>query len=160
MKILVVDDSQNEQILVRHILLRYDKTIQILEAMDCRDAHDLIAKEAVHCILMDQKLAGRSGIDCIQEIRQAGYQGALIMLTGYADEALVIQAMKNGADDFLHKDTALDKLLGPRIVQAIAKRVEVAKSEAIANQKQQEVEQLLAEMDRLAAKVKAHFERK
>jgi two-component system response regulator FixJ len=63
-------------------------------------------------LLLDFKMPGRSGLDVLTTLRQeADARFAPIMLTGHADIALVVEAMRAGAIDFLEKPFATDDLI-------------------------------------------------
>ncbi|MGM4915307.1 response regulator transcription factor [Rhizobium ruizarguesonis] len=55
------------------------------------------------CILLDVRLPGVSGLDFYRELNRIGSKLPVIFLTGYGDIPMGIQAMKDGAVDFLTK---------------------------------------------------------
>jgi len=69
------------------------------------------------CLVLDIRLPGMSGLE-LQEILLARKTHIpLLMLTGHADVPMAVQAMKNGAFDFLEKPFKLD-LLSERLHEA------------------------------------------
>src|SRR5690606_28624220 len=54
-------------------------------------------------VLLDLKMAGRSGLSVLEEIRRAGNAIPVLMLTGYATVDSAVQALKLGADDYITK---------------------------------------------------------
>ena len=55
------------------------------------------------CILLDLDMPGTGGIDVLKAVARHPAQFAAIILTGQGDISLAVQAMKNGAVDFLEK---------------------------------------------------------
>ncbi|MGW8226468.1 MAG: response regulator [Anaerolineales bacterium] len=62
-------------------------------------------------ILMDLVMPGKSGIEAIVEIRQMQPQARIVVLTSFADDDNVTQAIRAGAYGFLLKDTSPDDLV-------------------------------------------------
>jgi DNA-binding NtrC family response regulator len=54
-------------------------------------------------VLLDLKMAGRSGLSVLEEIRRAGNAIPVLMLTGYATVDTAVKALKLGADDYIAK---------------------------------------------------------
>ena len=59
--------------------------------------------EGPSCIVLDVRLPGSSGLDFQRELVRKGVQTPVIFLTGHADIAMGVQAMKSGAVEFLTK---------------------------------------------------------
>jgi FixJ family two-component response regulator len=55
------------------------------------------------CILLDLRMPQMSGLDLLQHIRREGDTIPILFLTGHGDVNGAVQAMQNGADDFLEK---------------------------------------------------------
>jgi DNA-binding NtrC family response regulator len=61
-------------------------------------------------IVLDVSLPGKSGLQWLNELRQGGYEGDVILITGYADMDTAIGALRAGAQDFLQKPFRIDQL--------------------------------------------------
>jgi FixJ family two-component response regulator len=59
--------------------------------------------DAPSCIILDVRLPGSSGLDFQRELVRGGDRTPVIFLTGHADVAMTVQAMKAGAVEFLTK---------------------------------------------------------
>ena len=69
-------------------------------------------------ILLDVRMPGRDGIETLQEILRVKPSASVIMMSGHADVAMGVRALKHGALDFIEKPfaaadilAALDRLL-------------------------------------------------
>ncbi len=63
------------------------------------------------CLLLDVRLPGPSGLELQAALQQHGIALPVVFLTGHADVASTVRAMKAGAVDFLEKPVARDTLL-------------------------------------------------
>lgn len=66
---------------------------------------------AAHCYIVDLRIAEQSGLSLLAPLRQAYPQSKIIMLTGFASIATAVQAVKQGADDYLTKPVDFAALL-------------------------------------------------
>jgi len=67
-------------------------------------------------IILDIRMPGRSGLEGLPDIKQKYPNSRIIMITAFHDMNSTIQAMKDGADDYIHKPIDL-----PELDQAVAK---------------------------------------
>jgi len=63
------------------------------------------------CILLDVWIPGLSGLDLQIRLRDAGSTLPIVFLTGHADIATTVQAIKAGAEDFLTKPISSERLM-------------------------------------------------
>ena len=63
------------------------------------------------CLIVDQHMPGRSGLELQQELQPAGAVLPIIFLTGQGDVSLSVKAMKAGAFDFLTKPVDEEPLI-------------------------------------------------
>jgi RNA polymerase sigma factor (sigma-70 family) len=71
------------------------------------------------CILLDVQIPGLTGPELQDRLADRGSLLPIIFLTGFGDIATSVQAIKSGAEDFLTKPVAKDKLLSA-IERAVA----------------------------------------
>lgn len=55
------------------------------------------------CVLLDIRMPGVDGLEVLFELKQAGIDWPVLVMTGHGEVALAVQAMKLGALDFLEK---------------------------------------------------------
>lgn len=62
-------------------------------------------------ILLDLRMPGATGIQTTRRLREQQFEGAIIVLTSYGDQAYVTQALEAGADGYLLKSTPSEQLI-------------------------------------------------
>lgn len=117
-KILIIDDEEK----LRNLLGRLIKLegFIVIETGNLKQAYKAIEKEEPDVILCDVKLPDGNGIDFIKEIKAKYHIAEIILLTAYGNIPDGIQAMKNGAFDYLVKGNDNDKVI-PLLNKAIEK---------------------------------------
>jgi len=109
--IAVIEDDQK----LREQLV---KLIEMTSDMQCvgafasaEDALFQIAKQSPDIILMDIKLPGMSGIECLTIIKKNAPAVQVIMVTVYEDNGLIFEALKAGANGYLIKSSPPAEML-------------------------------------------------
>jgi len=108
-RILAVDDEEPMRRLLRKELSR--KGFSVETAQDGEAAHSLIKSEAFDVILLDIVMPGTDGISLMKRLQQDPLSPMIIVLTGKATVETAVEAMKNGAYDYLTKPYKLDELV-------------------------------------------------
>jgi two-component system nitrate/nitrite response regulator NarL len=67
-----------------------------------------IREFAPHAVLVDLRLAGSSGLDCIRRIREEGLRTHVLAFTSSNDEEAILGALKAGAEGYLLKQQSMD----------------------------------------------------
>ena len=98
--LIVEDDASLAELMSMHL---EDIHYQAVMAPTLRDARDALAESDFDAILLDQQLPDGYGLDLLGEIRARAPDLPVIMITGLHDTALPIEAIKQGAYDFLRK---------------------------------------------------------
>jgi FixJ family two-component response regulator len=70
------------------------------------------------CILLDVRIPGKSGIDVLRELRAQDYPAPIMMMSGFGSIATAVDAVRNGAFDFIEKPFAGNDLVA-RVDEAI-----------------------------------------
>ena len=81
----------------------------------------LIQSQANIIILTDVRLPGISGLELLSYINEMDSKIPVILITGHGDVEMAVDAMRNGAFDFIEKPSSSDKLLSI-IARAVEKR--------------------------------------
>ena len=64
------------------------------------------------CVLLDINMPDRCGLDILKEIDAKKYPAPILMISGRGDVPAVVNAIKNGAHDFIEKPFAAEAVLG------------------------------------------------
>ncbi len=81
------------------------------EAADGAEALRLVEEQQPHVVLMDLRMPGMDGIEALEHLRRQWPQVAVIILTTYNEDHLMIRGMQAGARGYLLKDADLEVLL-------------------------------------------------
>ncbi len=99
--ILIIDDEEH----ARHNISEYLKTsgYEVFEAGTLKEGRDFLSKGDGDIIILDVQLPDGYGLDFLTEIASMPSKPPVILITGYGDIQMAVDAMKNGAHDFLTK---------------------------------------------------------
>lgn len=118
LKVLIADDHGVVRKGLRLLLEQYPEIEVVGEAANGREALRLATELSPNIVLMDIAMPLLNGIDAAEQIRKAGSQVGIIMLTMHADESYVLRALSAGVKGYLLKESAEEDLL--RAVKAVA----------------------------------------
>ena len=107
--ILLVEDKESLRRVLRMTLENAGYTVT--EAADARQAIDEIAKVPHKVVLTDLRMPNGSGIDVLRAAKNADSDVPVIVMTAYGSIDEAVQAMKDGAHDFLQKPVDSNHLL-------------------------------------------------
>jgi putative nucleotidyltransferase with HDIG domain len=107
-KILVVDDELQIQLLLEEFLTSLGHTVRV--AGDGEQALQLLQREAFDGVLADLKMAKLGGMELLRAIKLSYPTLPVVMITGYPSVEIAVEAMKEGAVDFITKPLRLDTL--------------------------------------------------
>lgn len=116
--ILIIDDEAQLRKLLARLLALEGYTI--LEAPDARSARKVMEKSEVHVVLSDVKLPDANGVELTQQLKSAYPDTEFLVLTAYGNIADGVQAIKNGAFDYLTKGDDNNRIL-PLVSKAMDK---------------------------------------
>jgi DNA-binding NtrC family response regulator len=110
-RILVVDDEVNMRQLLKKIL--GEKRFQVDLLDDGKRAVEKVNKdpERYDVIMLDIRLPGKNGIEVLRQIKEVNRDVAVIMMTAYESLETAIQAIRDGAYDYLVKPIGVDEIL-------------------------------------------------
>ena len=107
--LLLVDDDPNT-------LASLSRAFRLAghEATVCDNAVraiELLRSESFDLILSDVVMPGKTGLELLEEIKKAGVETPVVLISGQANIEMAVRATKLGALDFLEKPLSTDKLL-------------------------------------------------
>ncbi|MFW6088290.1 MAG: sigma-54-dependent transcriptional regulator [Gemmatimonadota bacterium] len=108
LSVLVVDDDET----MREVLTvrLEDWGYRVRTVADAAGARSVIAKDDPDVVLADIVLPGMSGIELLRLLKEDDATRPVILMTGHGSVDLAVEAMKEGAEDFLTKPIETEKL--------------------------------------------------
>ena len=120
LKILLVDDDIEDSTSTRNMLTEgFDTQCEIRCAKSMSESLQLVEEESFEIILLDLELPDSTGLDTLRQLRQTHPGAAVLIISGLQDEALAVQAVQNGAQDYLIKGQINSQALSRAIRYAI-----------------------------------------
>lgn len=138
-KIFVVDDDAS---LRKSLMLVLEQEGMAVSAFHC--AEDFLAAELPQsrsCAIVDMHMPGMNGLELQETLIRKGIALPVIILTGYGEFSASVRAIKSGAEDYLVKPVAREKLL-VAVHSALAKSEQMLGIADRRQQARQRVEQL------------------
>ena len=108
-KILLIDDEKNIRRSLREIL-EFEK-YQIDEAGDGSAGWEMLQAAPYDLVLCDIKMPKMDGLELLKKVSESGKDTTLVMMSGHGSIDTAMEAVKNGAFDFLSKPIDLNRLL-------------------------------------------------
>jgi two-component system chemotaxis response regulator CheY len=109
-KIMIVDDAAFMRMMLKNILTKGGYEI-CDEAQDGVQAVEKFAANAPDLTIMDITMPNMDGIEALKKIKAANAGAKVIMCSAMGQEAMVVEAIKSGAMDFIVKPFQGDRLL-------------------------------------------------
>ena len=107
--LLVVDDEEPNRLALERIFSR--EGYEVRTAADGRAALELLRDGAVGVVLTDLKMPGMSGLELLRASRQVAPETQVIVVTAYGSVETAVEAMKEGAYDFVTKPLRKDAVV-------------------------------------------------
>lgn len=123
--ILVADDEENVRKLLGAVLRR--EGYQVALASDGIEALERFRELSPDVVLMDIRMPQRDGMDTLRDIHAANPNATVILMTAYASVETAMEAIRQGAFDYIIKPFDLDevKLLIRRALQIRSMKQEI-----------------------------------
>jgi two-component system response regulator AtoC len=124
--VLIVDDEDAARSFVNGALS--DAGYEAIEAGDLAQAQQAIETGAADIVLLDVVLPDGSGLSLLEQIERENPSPPVILITAFGEVDIAVQAMKQGAQDFLQKPLDLEQLIGAveRASEVVSLRRELA----------------------------------
>ena len=118
LRVLLVEDETRLADALRQGLTEAGFAVQW--AGSAETAESIIARGALDLIVLDLQLPGKSGIDLLREMRAAGNQTPVLILTARGSLEERVTGLDSGGDDYLTKPFAFAELIAR--IKALARR--------------------------------------
>ena len=107
-KILVVDDEPDFCEALREFLA--EKGFSVMEANSCEEALAAYSQERPDVVLLDVIMPGKDGRETLKELKALDPEVSVIMITALHEEDLALEAMGDGAFEYITKPVNPDYL--------------------------------------------------
>src|SRR5215467_628075 len=108
LNLLIVDDERAIREACRDVaqVLGFNT----ITADSAEHAYRILDTQGVDVLLLDLKLPGAGGLEALHQIKTRKPDAIVIVVTGYGTVQSAVQAMKNGAYDYVTKPFSMDEL--------------------------------------------------
>ncbi|MFX1568812.1 MAG: response regulator [Promethearchaeota archaeon] len=110
-KVLIVDDAQFTRNMLKNIINKIEQIEVIGEASNGVEAISLYKKLSPDLVTMDLVMPEKGGIEATEEILKINPKAMIVVVSALGQEALVLEAAKKGAKDFIQKPFKTEQIL-------------------------------------------------
>ena len=124
LNLLIVDDERAIRDACREVARSLG--FNTFTADSAEHAYRLLESQGIDAVLLDLRLPGAGGLEALNQIKSRRPDALIVVVTGYGTVQSAVQAMKNGAYDYVTKPFSLDelKLLLERVVSHLKLKTE------------------------------------
>ncbi len=106
--ILIIEDDEQLQAALRRVFREQGYPVTV--ARDGYEGLESVERNPPWLVLTDLNLPGKGGMDFLREVRAQGHQMPVVVMTAYGSVDIAVEALKQGATEFLQKPFPLDRL--------------------------------------------------
>src|SRR5580698_7105677 len=121
--ILTVEDNPSDLFLLEHMLRSSDLEIRQLYSTDTiAEAFRLVQEREIQLVLLDLSLPDSWGIHSYMKLKPVVQRIPVVILTGLSDTKVALEAIKEGAQDYLVKSELTEGLLAKTIQYSLERK--------------------------------------
>ena len=124
----MVDDEPSNVESLEKIFQR--EGMRVLAADDAKHALELVRKHRVQVVLTDLMMPGTTGLELLRALKQVSPDAEVVLMTAYGTVETAVQAMREGAYDFVEKP--LKRMTIVKSVRKAAERQSLRRREPLA----------------------------
>ena len=122
-RVLLVEDNRADAVLLQNMLLQVPSaSFDLIWADRLQKALDRLGQESFDVILLDLALPDSDGLATLERVKAVSKATPIVIMTGLADEQLGMQAIRQGAQDYLVKGSLNGRAVARAIHYAIDRR--------------------------------------
>jgi len=123
LKILLVEDNNTDAHLTQDILAEWSiEQFDVTHVTRLSEAFNYLVRGGFDAILLDLSLPDGHGLSTLGQMQATNPTIPIIVLSGFSDQALAVQAVQHGAQDYLVKGQGQPELLARSIRYAIERK--------------------------------------
>ncbi|HLZ43276.1 MAG TPA: sigma-54 dependent transcriptional regulator [Candidatus Sulfotelmatobacter sp.] len=108
LNLLIVDDERSIREACREVALSLGYSAFVADSAE--QAYRALDAQSFDAVLLDLRLPGAGGLDALRRIKERRPEAIVVVVTGYGTVQSAVQAMKNGAYDYVTKPFSVDEL--------------------------------------------------
>ncbi len=108
LNLLIIDDERAIREACREVAQSLGFSTQVADSAE--QAYRALELQNFDAVLLDLRLPGAGGLDALRRIKERRPEAVVIVVTGYGTVQSAVQAMKNGAYDYVTKPFSVDEL--------------------------------------------------
>src|SRR5271155_4167702 len=108
LNLLIVDDDRTIREACREVAQSLGFNTQVAESAE--QAYRLLDSSSTDAVLLDLRMPGASGLEALHAIKKHRADALVIVVTGYGTVKSAVQAMKDGAYDYVTKPFSMEEL--------------------------------------------------
>jgi len=108
LNLLIVDDERSIREACREVAMSLGFAAYAADSAE--HAFRMVETQAFDAVLLDLRLPGAGGLEALRRIRERRPDAIVVVVTGYGTVQSAVQAMKNGAYDYVTKPFSADEL--------------------------------------------------
>src|SRR5580704_15917771 len=108
LNLMIVDDERAIREVCREVAQSLGFTTSVADSAE--HAYRVMESQNVDVLLLDLKLPGAGGLEALHRIKERRPDSVVVVVTGYGTVQSAVQAMKNGAYDYVTKPFSMDEL--------------------------------------------------
>ncbi|HZC23940.1 MAG TPA: sigma-54 dependent transcriptional regulator [Candidatus Binatia bacterium] len=108
LNLLIVDDERSIREACREVAQTLGFAAFVADSAE--QAYRALDTQAFDAVLLDLRLPGAGGLDALRRIKERRPEAVIVVVTGYGTVQSAVQAMKNGAYDYVTKPFSVDEL--------------------------------------------------
>ena len=110
-RIAIVDDHAMVRAGLRQFFADQSDFAVVAEAVNGREARDIVRKGEVDVIIMDISMPDQSGVDALTAIKARAPDLPVLILSGFPEEHYATTLLRQGASGYLNKDCDPDEII-------------------------------------------------
>jgi two-component system response regulator HydG len=108
LNLLIVDDERSIREACREVALSLGYSAYVADSAE--QAYRALDTQSFDAVLLDLRLPGAGGLEALRRIKERRPEAVVVVVTGYGTVQSAVQAMKNGAYDYVTKPFSVDEL--------------------------------------------------
>ncbi|MFX1343604.1 MAG: response regulator [Promethearchaeota archaeon] len=125
-RVMIVDDAAFTRNMLKSIISKIEQIEVVGEAANGVEAISLYKKLNPDLVTMDLVMPEKGGIEATEEILKINPSALIVVVSALGQEALVLEAAKKGAKDFIQKPFKSEQIL--EVMDRILKNKKTAKT--------------------------------